>query len=158
MGLFFNSSTNKSISGGRSFDRFKQIGGIDAKKILEKMRPETKTKVSPYLDKLGASRKSIESIAKIIGKEKGYETKKKFLKAAEQHFSPSGLTAEQVKRNLKFNIQKDTSAVETIRGGAQKTRLSILGQVGGGVKGTASRLGLNQSATGFAGQANKPKL
>lgn len=90
-------------------------------------------------------------------KERGYDPQKRreIIGGISGAKGSGGLTTEQVRKNLRSFIQKDASAVESMRGGAQKANISALGKVGGGVKGTAARLGVKQVSADFAGQQLK---
>jgi len=131
MGILFSRP-----SGSQKFNKFKQIGGSSGQKILKKMDYADRAKLKGFVKGIGSQRVSIQKAAKAIGDEHGSVLKNKFLTAAEKHYS-GGLTEKQRERNIKTTMAKD----------------EILGQVGGGEKGSAAkRFGLKDPNTGFAGQ------
>ena len=158
MGLFFNNPAGPTDRSAPGLDRFRQIGRLEGEKILKGLSPTDKGKLAGYMKDLGTGRKSIAILSAKIFKEHGSVLKSRFLKAAEKHFSPVGLTAQEVKRNLKYNMQKDTSGLESLR--PKKDSLSIFGAAkrpeGLGVKKPTTGFANNKTNTGFAqGGGNK---
>lgn len=144
MGIMFSRQ-----SGNPKFNKFKQIGGLAGQKILKKMDYTDRTKLKGLVKGIGGRKMSIQQAAKLIGEEHGSRIKKKFLTAAEKHYS-GGLTEKQKERNIKSTMATDTSVLDEERNYGQ-SKASVLGRVGSGVKGTAAnRFGLKAANTGFA--------
>lgn len=154
MGIFF-SEPNKASG---KFDKFKQIGGLSGQNILKKMSYADRAKLKGVVKGIGSKRMSIQQASKLIGEKHGSSMKDKFLTAAEKQQS-GGLTEKQKQRNIRATMATDTSGLDEERG-YSRSKISVLGQVGGGVKGTAeNRFGLKKADTGFAGQrsASRPQ-
>lgn len=123
------------------------LTGTDLKKFITKLGGKTDTQIEKALkEKYGVSGyqvKKRESIMKLIrGDEK------------------SGLTEEQIKRNLKFNIQKDESGLKRPGHEMSFAGGSVASTTIGGArtKGTMGDIGVKRGQTGFARNLGGSKL
>lgn len=108
----------------KSSDKLTEGNVREAKKVLEHFGRSAAAKAA----KLPVGEKGGKFI--IIGGKK-------------QYFSP-----ERLKLNSRRTMQRDESALEE---GGRRANISVLGKVGGGVKGSAAgRFGLGGQSTGFA--------
>ena len=120
-------------------EKYERIGAIKVKEILKGMDYTTRSKLKPEAVNLGAGKISVLNFIKHINKTHGAVAASKVIKAAQKHFNDDIDPAIQ-KRYMKVNMQRDDSFLR--EKDISNKNISILGRVGGGVHGDASRLGV----------------
>ena len=144
----------KAIKGSERDIRIK--GGLSRLKRLSVWRSiKASDKAITKGDKL-----EIKKILEHLGRGAARLDKQPVLKEGDKIISVGGekrlITKEQIERNLRGRMALDETALEE---SGRRTDVNVLGQVGGGVRGSAARLGVGAPrSTGFAQnyQRNKP--
>ncbi|MDD4271530.1 MAG: hypothetical protein PHF50_01865 [Patescibacteria group bacterium] len=120
-------------------EKYERIGAIKAKEIFKGMDYTTRSKLKPEAVNLGTGKISVLNFIKRINKAHGAVVASKVIRAAQKHFNDDIDPAIQ-KRYMKINMQRDDSFLK--EKDTSNKNISILGKVGGGVHGDASKLGV----------------